>query len=102
MVPSADATLTGSSVLVDHVGNIRAEPSCAEQGGNGDGTGRGVHPTTGGRLTVLDLDSDVDPDVVYLGVLNGGRCLETASDLALCRGIFAGVWESATPLAEYL
>jgi hypothetical protein len=61
----------------------------------------GAHPALSGRLTVLDLDGDADPDVVYLE-LNGGRYLETASDLALYRGIFAEVWESATPLEEYL
>jgi hypothetical protein len=45
----------------------------------------GAHPATGGRVTILDLDSEVDPDVVYLEMLNGGRYLETASELALYR-----------------
>jgi hypothetical protein len=62
----------------------------------------GAHGAIDGRLTVLDLDSDADPDVVYLESIHGGRYLERPSELALYRGIFAEVWERATPLEEYL
>jgi transcriptional regulator with XRE-family HTH domain len=62
----------------------------------------GAHPALSGRLTVLDLDSDADPDVVYLESIQGGRYLETSSDLAHYRRIFAEIWECATPLEEYL
>lgn len=33
----------------------------------------GAHPAVRGHFTVLDLDSDADPDVVYLESLHGGR-----------------------------
>ena len=62
----------------------------------------GAHPAIGGPFTVLDLDSDADPDVVYLESIQGGRYLEMSSELALYRGIFAKVWERATPLEEFL
>jgi hypothetical protein len=62
----------------------------------------GAHPAIDGPFTVLDLDSDVDPDVVYVESLQGGRYLETSSELALYRGIFTEVWERATPLEECL
>jgi transcriptional regulator with XRE-family HTH domain len=62
----------------------------------------GAHPAVRGQFTVLDLDGDADPDVVYFESLQGGRYLETSSDLALYRGIFAELRERATPLEEYL
>ena len=49
----------------------------------------GAHPAVRSQFTILDLDSDADPDVVYLESLQGGRYLETSSDLARYRGIFA-------------
>jgi hypothetical protein len=61
----------------------------------------GAHPALDGPFTVLDLDSEADPDVVYLESIQGGRYLEQASELALYRGIFAEAWERATPLEEY-
>jgi transcriptional regulator with XRE-family HTH domain len=62
----------------------------------------GAHPAVGGGLTVLDLDSDADPDVVYLESIHEGRYLEISSELALYRGIFGELWERAIPLEEYL
>ncbi|HET9657703.1 MAG TPA: helix-turn-helix transcriptional regulator [Kineosporiaceae bacterium] len=62
----------------------------------------GAHPAVDGHFTVLDLDSEADPDVVYLESFQGSRYLETSSELALYRGIFAEVWEGATPLEEHL
>ena len=62
----------------------------------------GAHPAIKSQLTILDLDSEADPDVVYLESIQGARYLETLSELALYRGIFAEVWECATPLEEYL
>jgi hypothetical protein len=62
----------------------------------------GAHPAVRGRLTILDLDGEADPDVVYLESLNGGRYLEMPSDLARYRDIFAELRERATPLEEYL
>jgi transcriptional regulator with XRE-family HTH domain len=62
----------------------------------------GAHPAVRGQFTVLDLDSDADPDVVYLETLNGGRYLETSSELARYRGVFAELSSRATPLEEYL
>ena len=62
----------------------------------------GAHPAVRGRLTVLDLDGDADPDVVYLESLNGSRYLEMSSELVRYRGIFAELRSRATPLEEYL
>jgi transcriptional regulator with XRE-family HTH domain len=62
----------------------------------------GAHPAVRGQFTVLDLDGDADPDVVYLESLNGGRYLEMPSDLARYRSIFTELRERATPLEEYL
>ena len=62
----------------------------------------GAHPAVRSQFTVLDLDSDADPDVVYLESVQGGRYLETSSELARYRGIFAELRERATPLEEYL
>ena len=62
----------------------------------------GAHPAVRGRLTVLDLEGDVDPDVVYLETLNGGRYLEMPFDLARYRSIFDELRELAVPLEEYL
>jgi hypothetical protein len=62
----------------------------------------GAHPAVDGHLSVLDLDGEADPDVVYLESIRSARYLELPSELALYRGIFAEVWERATPLEEYL
>jgi transcriptional regulator with XRE-family HTH domain len=60
----------------------------------------GAHPAMKGRFTVLDLDGDVDPDVVYLETLNGGRYLEQRSELDRFRGIFSELRDLAVPLEE--
>lgn len=62
----------------------------------------GAHPAIRSQFTVLDLEGEADPDVVYLESIQGGRYLETSSDLARYRGIFAELRERATPLEEYL
>jgi hypothetical protein len=59
-------------------------------------------PADRSQFTVLDLDSEADSDVVYLESIQGGRYLETSSDLARYRSIFAELRERATPLEEYL
>jgi transcriptional regulator with XRE-family HTH domain len=61
----------------------------------------GAHPAVRSQFTVLDLDGDADPDVVYLESLQGGRYLETPSELARYRGIFAELRSRAIPLEEY-
>ena len=62
----------------------------------------GAHPAVRGQFTVLDMDGDADPDIVYLETINGGRYLEMAPELALYRGTFAELSSCATPLEEYL
>jgi hypothetical protein len=62
----------------------------------------GAHPAIDGPFTVLELDSDADPDVAYLDSIQGGRYLERPSELALYRGILAEIRNRAIPLEEYL
>jgi transcriptional regulator with XRE-family HTH domain len=61
----------------------------------------GAHPAVRGRFTILDLESEADPDVVYLEMINGGRYLEMPSELERYRSIFSMLQERATPLGEY-
>jgi transcriptional regulator with XRE-family HTH domain len=62
----------------------------------------GAHPAVRSQFTIVDLDSDADPDVVYIESIQGARYLETSSELALYRGIFAELRARAAPLEEYL
>jgi hypothetical protein len=62
----------------------------------------GAHPAFNGHFSVFDLDSEADPDVVYIESIHGAHYLEKPAELARYQGIFTEVWERATPLEEYL
>jgi hypothetical protein len=62
----------------------------------------GAHPAFNGHFTVFDLDSEADPDVVYLDSMHGAHYLEKPAELARYRGIFAKLWSRSTLLEDLL